>query len=175
MTDDHWRYIPLLKAALISGDWDAARRFFDEDKSAITAPITDQLETALHIAVGTGETAIHFVEKLMELIPVEALTVRDIVGNTPLHAAANVGNTRAAVLLVQKNPDLLYMCGTRDLLPLHCAALYACKDTLLFLLAVTKDDHVSRPFSNKNVIRLVNYAISSGFYGKYLQIFSECM
>ncbi|XP_058216907.1 uncharacterized protein LOC131327792 [Rhododendron vialii] len=99
-------------------------------------------------------------------MPVEALRRPDGIGNTALHAAANVGNTRASIVLVQKNPELLYICGQDNLLPLHCAAMYACKDTLLFLLEVTRDDHVSMPFSNENVVRLVIYAISSGFYGK---------
>ncbi|XP_058216517.1 uncharacterized protein LOC131327398 isoform X2 [Rhododendron vialii] len=169
VNNEYWRYIPLNKAAL-RGDWDAAKRFFDQDANAITAPITSFSETALHIAVGTGERAIHFMEKLVELMPVEALTLRDSVGYTALHVAAVVGNMRAAVVLVQKNPDLLYIHGYLDLLPLHCAALYACKDTLLFLLTVTKDDHVSRPFSNKNVVRLVNLAISSGFYDVALNL-----
>ncbi|XP_058216532.1 uncharacterized protein LOC131327408 [Rhododendron vialii] len=160
--DEYWRYTPLLKAAL-RGDWDAARRFFVK---AITAPITNVSETALHIAVGTGERAIHFVEKLMVLMPVEALTLREKHGDTALHTAGTVGNTRAAVVLVQKNPDLLYIHGYLDRLPLHCAALYACKDTLLFLLTVTKDDHVSMPFSNENFVRHVNHAINSRFYDK---------
>ncbi|KAF7143131.1 hypothetical protein RHSIM_Rhsim05G0147100 [Rhododendron simsii] len=166
VNDEYWRYIPLLKAALIRGDWDMASRFFDQDPRAIKAPITDFSETVLHIAVGTGESAIHFVEKLVERMPVEALKQLDSIGNTALHAAANVGNTRASIMLVRKNPELLYIRGQHNLLPIHCAALYACKDTLLFLLKVPKDDHVSTPFSDKDVVQLVNYAISSGFYGK---------
>ncbi|KAF7142987.1 hypothetical protein RHSIM_Rhsim05G0147800 [Rhododendron simsii] len=55
--DEYWRYIPLLKAVL-RGNWDAARRFFVQDESAITAPINDLSETALYIAVRTGERAI---------------------------------------------------------------------------------------------------------------------
>ncbi|KAI8555826.1 hypothetical protein RHMOL_Rhmol05G0204200 [Rhododendron molle] len=113
------------------------------------APITNNFETALHIAVGTGERAIHFVEQLVELMPAEALTRPDRLCNTALHVAANVGNTRASVVFVQKNPDLLYIRSHLHMLPLHCAALYACKDALLFLLNVTGDDHVSRPFSIK--------------------------
>ncbi|KAE9447477.1 hypothetical protein C3L33_20625, partial [Rhododendron williamsianum] len=167
--DEYWRYQPLLKAAL-RGDWDAATRFFVQDKSAITAPITPASETALHIAVGTGERAIHFVEKLVELMPVEALTLQENDGDTALHVAATVGNTRAAVVLVQKNPYLPYIHGYLKRLRLHCAALYACKDTLLFLLNVSKDDHVSGPFSNENVVRLVNYAIKSGFYDVALNL-----
>ncbi|KAG5549339.1 hypothetical protein RHGRI_014631 [Rhododendron griersonianum] len=108
--DEYWKYIALLKAAL-RGDWDAARRFFVKDESAITVPITNVSETVLHIAVGIGERAIHFVEKLVVLMPVEALTLREKHGDTALHMAGMVGNTRATVVLVHKNPDLLYIRG----------------------------------------------------------------
>ncbi|KAG5549340.1 hypothetical protein RHGRI_014632 [Rhododendron griersonianum] len=106
--DEYWRNISLLKAAL-RGDWDAARRFLVKDERAITAPITNVFETVLHIAVGIGERAIHFVEKLVVLMPVGALILREKHGDTALHTASMVGNTRAAVVLVKKNPDLLYI------------------------------------------------------------------
>ncbi|XP_058216519.1 uncharacterized protein LOC131327399 [Rhododendron vialii] len=125
---------------------------------------------ALQTAVGARERAIHFVEKLVELMPMEALALHDRFGITALHTATLVGNKRAIVVLVQKNPDLVYISSSSDHIPVHNAAKYACKDILLFLLAATKDDHVSRPFSNKRVVRLVNYAISSGFFDVALNL-----
>ncbi|KAE9448144.1 hypothetical protein C3L33_19958, partial [Rhododendron williamsianum] len=165
---EYWRYI-LLKAAL-RGNWDEASRIFVQYEGAITAPIGMQSETVLQTAVGAGERAIHFVEKLVELMPVEALALQDRNGITTLHTAASVGNKRAVVVLVQKNPDLVYISNSTDHIPVHNAAKYACKDILLFLLAATKDDHVPRPFSNERVVRLVNYAITSGFFDVALNL-----
>ncbi|KAG5547056.1 hypothetical protein RHGRI_012927 [Rhododendron griersonianum] len=132
-----WRYIPLLKATL-RGDWETAENFFERDTSALTGPIKETGDTALHIAVGVGKENIHFVEKLVELMPAEALALKNMDGNTPLHLAASVGNTKAAAILAGKHPPLLYI-GTSDLfygddmLPIHCAALYGRRDTLLYI------------------------------------------
>ncbi|PSS15465.1 Serine/threonine-protein phosphatase 6 regulatory ankyrin repeat subunit B like, partial [Actinidia chinensis var. chinensis] len=160
--DEYWRYIPLVKAAL-AGDWDVARRFFDQDQSALTAPITPSLETALHIAVGTGKT-LHFVKELVESMPVEALEARDHKDDTALHIAAWVGNTAAAVLLAEKHQPLLYMRGSRYRLPVHLAAVNGRKDTLSYLLRVTMDDPVAKPYSDESGIWLLMYVLTSGFY-----------
>ncbi|KAF7143209.1 hypothetical protein RHSIM_Rhsim05G0147400 [Rhododendron simsii] len=166
MKDEYWRYIPLLKAALRS-DWDAAKRFFVKDEIVITYVS----ETVLHITVENGERAIHFIG---EVGGVDAGGGLDIAGKICTQRRLGRSNTRAAVVLVQKNPDLLYIRGyVDDRLPLHCAALYACKDTLLYLLTVTKDDHVSMPFSNENAIRLVNHATNFGFYGKSPKLYKK--
>ncbi|KAF7112793.1 hypothetical protein RHSIM_RhsimUnG0192800 [Rhododendron simsii] len=142
-----WRYIPLLRATL-RGDWETAENFFQRDKSALKGPIKETGDTALHIAVGVGKENIHFVEKLLELMPVEALALTNKVGNTPLHLAATVGNTKAAAMLVGKHPPLLYIGASGDLprsymLPIHFAALFGWKDTLLCLLDVISDDQVA--------------------------------
>ncbi|XP_057506244.1 uncharacterized protein LOC130789490 [Actinidia eriantha] len=160
--EEFWRYIPLVKAVL-EGNWDVARRFFDQDESALTAQITPSLETALHIAVGTGK-ALHFVKELVESMPVQALEVRDHKDDTALHIAAWVGNTAAAVLLVEKHQPLLYMRGSRYRLPVHLAAVNGRKDTLSYLLRVTMDDPVAKPYYDLSGIWLLMYIITSGFY-----------
>ncbi|GFY98517.1 hypothetical protein Acr_12g0010580 [Actinidia rufa] len=107
--DEYWRYIPLVKAAL-EGNWDVARRFFDQDESALTAQITPSLETALHIAVGTGK-ALHFVRELVESMPVQALEVRDHKDDTALHTAAWVGNTAGRRCCWRRNISLCCTCA----------------------------------------------------------------
>ncbi|KAI8553361.1 hypothetical protein RHMOL_Rhmol05G0009500 [Rhododendron molle] len=159
-------YIPLLKATL-RGDWKTAENFFQRDKSALTGPIKETEDTALHIAVGVGEENIHFVEKLVELMPVEALALKNMDGNTPLHLAASVGNTKAAAMLVGKHPPLLYIATSVDLygdymLPIHCPALYGRRDTLLCLLDVTSDDQVA--VNEDCCAMFVDCLISSEFF-----------
>ncbi|KAI8553364.1 hypothetical protein RHMOL_Rhmol05G0009800 [Rhododendron molle] len=163
-----WRYIPLLKATL-RGDWKTAENFFEQDKSALTAPIVGEtLDTTLHIAVGSrrGEEDIHFVEKLVDLMPVEALATKNSSGYTPLHIAAWVGNTKAAKILVDKHPPLLYtISGFYDLLPIHLAALHARRDTLSYLLDVTDDDVTDdQVFNGQSGAAFINCLISSDFF-----------
>ena len=136
--DEYWRYIPLVKAAL-AGNWESAERFFAQHKEAIRVPITKSMETALHIAVGTGK-ALHFVENLVKAMKLEELELCDDKGYTALNTAASVGNRAAAMVLVQKNPALLHIRAKKYRLPIQIATMYGHKDTLSYLLSVTEDD-----------------------------------
>ncbi|KAA8544475.1 hypothetical protein F0562_022485 [Nyssa sinensis] len=161
-------YVPLCKAAL-RGNWNSAKKFFDQDGAAVTAKITVNLDTALYLAVGTGK-AIHFVENLVELMPTEALALQNIVGQTALMVAAIVGNTRAAVILVKKNPALLYTKDGKGNLPVHCAAYCDKRETLLYLLSVTKDEIKHSPFEGQIGVRLLIAVITSGFLDMALDL-----
>ncbi|CAL5328669.1 unnamed protein product [Camellia sinensis] len=162
--EDYWRYITLLNAAL-RGDRDSAKRFFDQDPDALTAQITYKKGMALHVAIWSGRS-IEFVEKLVDLMLPEALTLRAFYGETALYCAAQHGNTKAAVILVEKHPTSLYICGNDDWLLLHCAANNGHKDTLLYLLSVTKeDDPVSKPFAYPSGALLLLHPVDSEFYG----------
>ncbi|KAG5547051.1 hypothetical protein RHGRI_012922 [Rhododendron griersonianum] len=175
--DKYQKYAPLLKAAL-KGDWETAKKFFDQDPDAITAPITRELETALYMATGSGPAAINFVAELLKLMPAEALAQRDIAGHNPLHLGACVGNKAAAVLLLEKNPGLLSMREGRGWLPVHFAAIHAKKKTLSYLLKVTfEDDAAMRTLfvspdgsTEPSGTDLLIDVITSGFYDLALDL-----
>ncbi|KAL7193990.1 hypothetical protein ACSBR2_025600 [Camellia fascicularis] len=108
-------------------------------------------------------------------MPVEALELNDSAGYTPLNIAARFGNTDAAKILVAKHSDLLYIRNKDDWLPLHWAARSAHKDTLSYLLMVTKPDCKTKkpiendlehtaPFENDSGVELLVLVIASGFY-----------
>ncbi|KAF5942846.1 hypothetical protein HYC85_020488, partial [Camellia sinensis] len=137
------------------GDWDSAKRFFDQDPDALTAHFTYIKETALHVAIKSGRS-IEFVEKLVDLVPPEALALRTIYGETALYCAAKHGNTEVAVILVEKHPTS-YIGNHENWLPLHTAASNGYKDTLLYILSVTKeDDPVSKPFADASGVITFN-------------------
>ncbi|CAL5376756.1 unnamed protein product [Camellia sinensis] len=171
----YWKYLPLQKAAL-TGDWEEAKRIIDGDGDALTAKITPDEEIALHVAVETGKS-IEFVKNLVDLMPVEALEQNDIAGYTALNIAAQFGNTDAAKILVAKHSDLLYIRNKNDWLPLHRAARSAHKDTLSYLLMVTKPDRKTKkpiendlehmaPFEDDSGVELLVLVIASGFYAR---------
>ncbi|CAL5328644.1 unnamed protein product [Camellia sinensis] len=157
-------------------DWDSAKRCFDEDESALTAKINNYKETALHIAIMSGRS-IEFVEKLVDLMPPEALALRNYRGCTAINCAALYGNTKATVILVEKHPTSLYIHDNQNWLPLHYAANNGHKDTLLYLLSVTKEDDpvsktkevdpVSKPFTYPSGALLLLYVVYFEFYGEY--------
>ncbi|KAK3029526.1 hypothetical protein RJ639_038485 [Escallonia herrerae] len=95
-------------------------RSIDEPTRITEAKITEFREPALHIAVGTTK-AIHFVEKLVELMSTEALALQTSVGKTSLCIAATVGNIEAAAILVNKSRNLLYIRDNFGSLPLSAA------------------------------------------------------
>ncbi|KAK2971014.1 hypothetical protein RJ640_000363 [Escallonia rubra] len=153
----------LYKAA-VRGDWKTAEKFFNRDKHAVTARISACSETAIQIAAATGK-AIHFVEKLVHMMPPEALLLQSKTGDTALSFAATVGNTKAVTALVEKNPSSLYIRNRGGQLPLHLAAGFAHKDTLLYLLRVTEEDvGSSPPFAGQSGVELLVHVIISGFF-----------
>ncbi|XP_020553810.1 uncharacterized protein LOC110011228 isoform X3 [Sesamum indicum] len=156
-------YLPLHKAA-IRGDWESASKFFDSNPDAVSARITKNLETVLHIAVGRSEAS-SFVEKLVELMPTDALSLKTKFSETALHYAAKYGNIKAAKYLVVSDPGLPHIWNDTNLLPLHLAALFGHKEMVLFLLTVTRDNEVPNAFEDQPGITLLISIVHSAFYG----------
>lgn len=155
-------YLPLYRAAL-RGDWKEGKKILDKDKNAITASVNKYSETALHVAVETGKSN-YFVRKLLEYPRSdEAIISKNSSGDTALHFAAMAGNKEAAILLVNKNPDLLYITNKKNRLPIHLAARNSQKDTLMYLISVSKKDVGNSPFVGKFGALLLTIAISSQF------------
>ncbi|XP_059635950.1 uncharacterized protein LOC132278154 [Cornus florida] len=153
----------------MKGDWESAKKMLAQDEDAVTAYITANHETLLHRAVGTGK-AIHFVDKLVGLMPREALALQNGQNETALSVAARFGNTKAAIILVNKNPALLQMKNHDGLFPVHLAALYAHKETLLYLMTATKDDHHPSPYADQSGVQLLVHVIVSGLFDVALDL-----
>ncbi|EYU28338.1 hypothetical protein MIMGU_mgv1a025260mg, partial [Erythranthe guttata] len=158
--------MPLHKAAL-EGDWETAKRIFDRDPRAKSAVLDNTGLTPLHVAVGTGKKGIHFVRNMVELLMAddtgeELMARRNVTGHTALHSAANVDNTEAATILVNRMPRLLYTPNfLRNDFPVHTAALFSHKRILLYLLQATKEQ---KPYDCYDGLRLLGYLIEADFF-----------
>ncbi|XP_048133985.1 uncharacterized protein LOC115730820 [Rhodamnia argentea] len=130
VVDNHY-YRPLLQAAF-RGDWQSAKRFFEQDSASKTAPITSRSETVLHIAA----------------------LMRDCDGRTALHNAVLCGRIRMVKALVRCNPNLTQLADNEERVPFGISALEASmhKDIAWFLAKRTTDDGPSRPFSSPSAI-----------------------
>ncbi|TYI76633.1 hypothetical protein E1A91_D06G089500v1, partial [Gossypium mustelinum] len=117
-------HLTLYKAAL-TGDWESATRVFEQNPKAATAMIMGSMY-ALHVAVGARK-ANEFVEKLVERMSLEEVAMVNGSGATTLSIAAAIGNTDAVKLL-----------GMDGGFPIHRAAQFGHRETLLYLLQVTK-------------------------------------
>ncbi|RZC48254.1 hypothetical protein C5167_041208 [Papaver somniferum] len=118
----HESYRPLLEAAM-NNDWQSARVFIDNDPGSVKASITVCGRTALHIAAGSAHS--EFVLNLIEIMPIEALELKDRYdGNTALHLAVIAGLEDAVKVMVKKHKKLIRICNNEGLNPLLNAAIY---------------------------------------------------
>lgn len=131
--------------------------------------ISSEAETALHVAVKSGgKKASDLVKKLVELMPREALALKQSDGNTALHCAAMVGNTETAKALVDKNPELVYILNKQNRSAVVEAAMYRQKKTLEYLISYEYDPKAEHyPFQGQLGIHLLNSIIASEFLGHY--------
>ncbi|XP_038680563.1 ankyrin repeat-containing protein NPR4-like isoform X2 [Tripterygium wilfordii] len=151
-------YVPLHLAAL-KGDWGTAKEFLVLKPHAVSARITSNLDTALHVAAGARQTK--FVEELVKLMTPDDLALQNKVGNTALCFAAASGVTKIAELMVSKNKMLPSIRGSKGATPLCMAALLGHKDMVWYLYSVTQKEDLTE----YDRIQLLVAAISAELYG----------
>ncbi|GKA91041.1 putative ankyrin repeat-containing domain, PGG domain, retrotransposon copia-like protein [Tanacetum coccineum] len=168
----NWKEYRPLYGAIVNGHWEKAREYFINDKNALIAKMNDDHDSPLHLGIGTCKN-IHFVENLLKEIHPESLpTLVCKRQQNPLHRAALVGNTKAAKMLVEKNPYLLFIPDKQNFLPIHRAIFGSHDKTFFYLLEVTKRHiELSRqsgyhsPFEGINSSILLTNIIGSGHFG----------
>uniref|UniRef100_A0A7N0U4C4 PGG domain-containing protein n=1 Tax=Kalanchoe fedtschenkoi TaxID=63787 RepID=A0A7N0U4C4_KALFE len=168
------RYLPLYRAA-VTDDWEAAKAIFDRDPDALTTRITYWSETTLHIAVATN-CSHRFVENLVNRIAAvdkTKLRTPDYTTYNSLHYAAKVGNTRAATVLVENDPEMASIVDQCGHTPVKLAAWFGRKETLVYLLGVTPDvigEAGTSPYSGTTGGDLITLTITAGFYDVALNL-----
>ncbi|KAK9074375.1 hypothetical protein SSX86_006973 [Deinandra increscens subsp. villosa] len=124
--------VPLYNAS-INGDWGAANLILCQRQELVRFSITENHETALHIAASTQNT--EFVIELVNIMNTKDLELQTENGNTALCLAAIAGNKKLAEILVTKNPRLLTIPGSTRMMPLYMAALFGNHETVEYLYA----------------------------------------
>jgi ankyrin repeat protein len=112
-----------LRTAINRGNKDAAIDFLSLNEDAKTARISKDGGTVLHVAVFAGRTEI--VEKLVELMSMEELEIKDENGCTALlWAAVQQINTGMIDCMLRKNSNLLDIPDHSNRIPLIAALEY---------------------------------------------------
>ncbi|KAK9062081.1 hypothetical protein SSX86_019266 [Deinandra increscens subsp. villosa] len=127
--------VPLYEAAN-KCDWKAAKAILDKDPELVRYSITENGETALHVAasVKTSKQVEKFVKNLVGLMKEEDLELVNENSNTALYLAAAAGNIKTVRIMVEKNRDLLTIRGARgQMMPLYAAALYGNYEVVKYL------------------------------------------
>ncbi|KAI3716440.1 hypothetical protein L1987_67319 [Smallanthus sonchifolius] len=133
----------------------------------MTKHITFWDETPLLIAVGTGRSN-RFVEKLVKRIVAvgakDKLFVTNSASSNPLHYAATVGNATGARLLVEQAPEMTHIRNVEGNTPLKLAARHGNKETLKYLLTVTREEEGSSHYTGVDGGDLITLTIMNGYY-----------
>ncbi|RZC92373.1 hypothetical protein C5167_003978 [Papaver somniferum] len=151
--------------AAYDGDWEKANKFLENNPKAIREVITEELETALHIAVHRNHLV--FIEEIVRFMPPEVLEYKArCYESTALQFAVMYGNLKAAELMVKKNRILTQICNCDGRVPLALALMHttdAQKEIVEYLYSVTRDEYPS-PFSGHGGASLLCDAINEEFY-----------
>ncbi|KAK1432573.1 hypothetical protein QVD17_09470 [Tagetes erecta] len=131
--------IPLYEAS-IKGDWKAAKLILEKNPELVRYSITENSETALHIAVSANKTKQmqDFVKNLVQLMEVTDLELQNKSSNTALCLAAVAGNIEMVKILLSKNPALLTIPGSQQMMPLYMAALFGEHAMVEYLYGISK-------------------------------------
>ncbi|XP_050370970.1 ankyrin repeat-containing protein At5g02620-like [Argentina anserina] len=127
--------VPLYKYAL-KGDWAAAEKILEKDRTLLSAAISTGWDTVLHIAAGSRH--IHFVEKLVEIMDNEHLALQDKNGNTALCIAAAAGALEIGDILIKRNDSLLSVRGGQKMAPPYMAAVLGQSEMAWYLYPQSK-------------------------------------
>ncbi|KAI3893163.1 hypothetical protein MKX03_020188 [Papaver bracteatum] len=144
--DEYIRYSQLLQAVQRKGfrelgsvrdgeSWGGAHKFFEKFPKALTAKITENGSTALHVAVGLGR--IDFVKELLSLMTREQLETKTPQGTTAISIAARGSNMELVEMLVKKNDSLLVMQDENGHFPIITSAVNANEKMLRYLYKAT--------------------------------------
>ncbi|CAH1433446.1 unnamed protein product [Lactuca virosa] len=130
--------IPLYEASM-TGNWPHAKTILEEHPEVIRSSITENYETALHIASSAKNT--HFVENLVKMMTKEDLELQNKNLNTALSLAAAAGTVDIAKLMVEKNKGLLTIPGSQGMMPLYMAALFGNSEMVKYLYSKSQKLH----------------------------------
>ncbi|GMY36779.1 isoform 2 of ankyrin repeat-containing protein npr4 [Fagus crenata] len=90
--------------ATLTGEWDAVKSFFEKYPQLVFSPLTEDEDTAFHIAAYSGEN--EALQHLVCLVPpsriFEVLSRKNVRGNNTFHDVATTNNVESAELLVTK-------------------------------------------------------------------------
>ncbi|KAJ0016965.1 hypothetical protein Pint_12265 [Pistacia integerrima] len=156
------RHLNLYLAAF-KGDWDAAVRIYQEYPTDISARITKEGHTALHVAASANHT--QFVKQLVNRMTRPDLALMDHDGNTALLLAAGTGNVELLRMMLNKN-ETLAIIRSWGMLPLQRAALLGHRDMVVFLYEITLDHDLN----DEDRIELFITFINTSFYDVALRL-----
>ncbi|XP_059436306.1 ankyrin repeat-containing protein P16F5.05c-like [Corylus avellana] len=151
-----------LYQAALKGDWQVAKILIEKYPDLVRRPITEQKDTALHIAVAAKHAT--FAKELVKCMTSEDIELRNENGNTALCFAAYAGGSELVSIvqeMVQENKKLPLVRGSCGNTPLYIAALNGSKEMVSYLYPLTPFEDLA-PIDR---IDILVATISTDMYG----------
>ncbi|KAJ4702447.1 Ankyrin repeat family protein [Melia azedarach] len=152
------RRLKLYRAAL-NGDWEVAKRVYDDCEEDIGVEISEKGGTALHIAAAAKH--IDFVKELVKRMNENDLSKQNSVGSTALFFAAASGKVELAQEIVKNNKEIAMIPDDRGTLPIDMAAWLGDKRMVEYLYQETT------PLNEEHRKQLFISCIETDLYGKH--------
>ncbi|KAJ0016442.1 hypothetical protein Pint_12327 [Pistacia integerrima] len=161
-----------LYRATLKGDWDRFQGIDMKHEINMTAKLSKEGDTALHIAAAARRTG--FVKKLLEHMNKEDLSIKNNAGNTAFFLAVSSGEVDIVKALKEKNEDLvknrekdvmeknedvLKNRGDNYILPLLQAAVMGNKEMVEYLYEATGDELLDDNDRFKLVVDLIPHGL----------------
>ncbi|KAI3734804.1 hypothetical protein L6452_14283 [Arctium lappa] len=162
--------VPLYEAS-ITGNWKSAKVFLDQYPKLVQFAITENYQTALHVATLAEETKRTecFVENLVNLMTGEDLELQDSSYNTAFCVAAKAGNIKMIKIMLKKNPNLLNIPGSNRMMPLYMSALFGKYETVKYLYDLS-DNMASDFWTTKYQDWMLENCVECGFFDVAIKI-----
>ncbi|KAL4568147.1 hypothetical protein LXL04_023753 [Taraxacum kok-saghyz] len=166
--------VPLYIAS-IRGDWEAAQVIFAKNHDLVGYGITENYETALHIAASAKSSkAMHnFVKNLVDKMTEKQLELTNKNSNTALCLAAQAGNVNIAMIILEKNPNLVDIPGASQMMPLYVASLFGKKDMIDYLYGKSRKMKGDGVWSNRTRGWVVQKCVESDIFDIALKILTD--
>ena len=154
----------------LASSWEEVIKIYEKDPRAHRIKIDQPGNTALHIAVSSGQKDV--VKRLVESInakngnPVDVLSIWNRDGNNPLHVGVSLGSIPMCKCIIGQYNELLGRPNREGDTPLLGAIRYDKKDVFLFLYDMCEGNTAHGYFQNEYGETILHLAIESGHMGK---------
>ncbi|GJX22344.1 ankyrin repeat-containing domain, PGG domain protein [Tanacetum coccineum] len=133
---NYFEYGAPLYEASIQGNRKAAEAILEKKPELVRYAITENGETALHVAVfaNRSKQVVEFVENLVDKMTLDDMELVNKNHNTALYLAAAAGNLEMVKILAEKNEALLKIPGHHGtMMPLYAAAMFGANEVVSYL------------------------------------------
>ncbi|KAJ0764254.1 putative ankyrin repeat-containing domain-containing protein [Helianthus annuus] len=177
--DDYLNLAVPLYEASITSDWEAAKLIFEKRPDMVRFGLIKNSGTALHVAAIADQNQwtkknLDFVKNLVDMMTIDDLELKNKHSNTAFWIATAFGDMEMAMIMMEKNPNLLNIRGSAGLLPLSVSAFTGRHSTVRYLYNSSQKmsgDH----WTESDMDFTLLHCVERDFFGKQFLSISDAL